>query len=196
MHVHEEGGAALKAYRDTVAANILILDTRTQALDEKMDVLSEDVRGLIEEIRVKGRPNWQLWLSAAGVGFAFVVGTISLFWFIINTQITATVSRNASEVAALVKGAENQNGRIENNYTKNEQLSLRTTRVEEKLKEIETQFRASDETRNLQHVTIQRKLAELQDSLYEMKGPMPKYPNNPFYEPHIAKPSEEPITSP
>ncbi len=53
--------------------------------------------------------------------------------------------------------------------------------------EIETQFNADAQLRNVQFSDQQRKNAELQNSLHEIGAIVPEYPKSPFYQPNISQ---------
>lgn len=64
----------------------------------------------------------------------------------------------------------------------NETLPLKMS-----LLEVETQFNADAQLRNIQFAQQQRKNAELQNALHELGAKMPAYPDGPFYHPNISK---------
>lgn len=62
-----------------------------------------------------------------------------------------------------------------------------TAKVEQKLAEIETQFNADGQLRNVQFSEQQRWNATAQNSLHELGGKIPEYPTGPFYQPNISQ---------
>lgn len=66
-------------------------------------------------------------------------------------------------------------------------LSNLQAKVEQKFAEVETQFNADGQLRNLQFSEQQRMNAMHQNSLRELGAKAPDYPQNPFYQPNISQ---------
>lgn len=57
----------------------------------------------------------------------------------------------------------------------------------QKFTEVETQFSAGDQLRNVQFSDQQRKNSELQNSIRDLGGKLPEYPHGPFFQPNISQ---------
>lgn len=120
-----------------------------------------------------GTAKWQLWVSMAGVGLVVLASLIGLF-----VQL-ATMQGQLRGLDARMDGMSRRMDaaevRISDHRSKIDHLDAATV-------EIETQFRASDQTRNMSHAADMRVQAMLWEKVYKQR-----YPTDNAYYPTIAR---------
>lgn len=122
-----------------------------------------------QRLRDSARPQYALWISLATLS-VMVMGALGSAAYV-PVWIT-TNNINAKAQTAMDKAGQHETD-----------IATLTT----KFKEVETQFRANDEARNVQFAEQQRNNANIQNSLNAIKAPMPTAPSGPFYHPHIGQ---------
>jgi hypothetical protein len=78
--------------------------------------------------------------------------------------------------------------RLEGNQADmNKELRGISSTSEQKFTEVETQFNADSQLRNVQFSDQQRINSAMWNSLHDLGGKIPEYPKGPFYQPNVSK---------
>jgi hypothetical protein len=126
----------------------------------------------------------------------------------VNSDLSSKVSQNANNISALgtaVSGYQefkgiitsqnagslqdriDQRGRIDRLETALTDLKREASAATQKFAEIETQFNADSQLRNVQFSDQQRTNAMIVDSISALGAKLPTYPRAPFYQPNISQ---------
>ncbi len=175
---------------DTQAAMQAEIITNRERSDRNFVALTEKINSvgnaLAEKISSIGRANYPMLIGIVvgvlGVATSFIVGG----YFVIQLSIKNAVSpveATAMTAADTAKTLALSHAALTAEVSRLTAASaVATTGVEKSLKEVETQFRAADEVRNMEIAVSHRTFS----MLWAKEFPDVPYPNIVYY-PHIAK---------
>lgn len=173
----------------TLASRIVRLEVASESTREELHSLRGSIESLGERLeaefktlRDSTRPNYAIWVSLASVCVLLLFGLGSAAY--VPVWIT-TKNINDKAQSAVDWQKDYQLGKIPSS------ADPALERLRERFVEVESQFKSTDELRNVQFAEIQRVLANLQNTLHDMKAPLPASPGSPFYEPHVARDHNE-----
>lgn len=126
-----------------------------------------------------GRPNYALWLTAAGVAVSiFALATAGLFYFMkseIANQVLPVAMKSASSETDRHK-LNDQLREIDSRQVKNEKdVSNIQSSLRDQLVEVESQFRAVGQMQNMRHATNQQLFGLLWKQVYGEHLPMSSF---------------------
>lgn len=122
---------------------------------------------------VNGTARWQLWVSVGTLGLVVFGAIIALYINLANVTNTATNARSTIEA---------MQARLDRLDSRTAQNSTDISVFRSNLTEVETQFRASDELRNLTHAADMRVTAMLWEKQFKSR-----YPTDNAYYPSISR---------
>jgi hypothetical protein len=164
--------ASLETAVENINRNVSEIDVSLHNIADRLDREFSRVRDAM-------KPNYGIWVSLASAMILLCVAIGSAAY--VPVWIT-TKNINDKAQSALDWQHDYQMGRIPSS------AEGQIKKVQQNLKEIETQFRANDENRNIQFTEQQRKNNELQEALHELGAKMPGGMTGPYYNPHISAP--------
>lgn len=172
--------------------------TRTEGQVTQLTVnvaqLSADVRLLLDRVGTYGKPNWPVIIAGIGIAITILATSISAFYFLTTLQTQSIVSALVStRISPMESKAEisirdrqeirDQLGVLQGKVSDNTVFFRENImKINESLREVETQFLASDQMRNIQLSSNMRWTAILWKKVYG--DDFPTYE----YYPSIAQP--------
>lgn len=178
------------ASNDDLGSEVRVLQSKIGALTESVNnfVVSSDKRfttieqrhdSFTRSITEKGQFSWSI-LFAAVLALG-VVGTLA------KQQMDLTVAPVITQNLQSIQDRKELHDEVQQlTSTSTLQAELMTTRIAKET-EIETQFSAADQYRNIQFSEQQQKNAELQNCLHDLHAIIPLYPSGPFFQPSISQ---------
>ncbi len=162
------------------------LDAFKTDVEEKFTALGGDLRSLRNEIREslrEGRP--QIWRYGT-----IIIAVIGVIWWIINAQINAS-SRENERTNSTVRDMAASNTTAINTLTQSSITVLKQLTEDHAARianerEIETQFDADSQLRNVQWATIQRRLNDFQNTFADQGAKWPHISGDPYFAPNIS----------
>jgi prefoldin subunit 5 len=144
------------------------------------------INGLAISQAQRDKPNWGVILGA----LMFMGVLIGGCWTILGLKTEASVSPLVSSVAVLQKEHDSDRALVASltdNINKLSALQMaQTSKVDEKLSEVETQFRALQQIQNGASADLWRVATILWDALSESGAKMPHQPSGPYFSPDIS----------
>lgn len=155
-------------------------------VEDKFSSIEGQLSGMRAEFRDWMREKQPQYYRYATVGIA-IAGVI---WWIINAQIVAISRENDKDNTITRELASNNAVSITNMSRSVSDLTKafagdHAERVANE-REIETQFDADGQLRNVQWATTQRRLNDYQNTLADMGAKWPHAASGPYFEPNIA----------
>lgn len=164
--------------------DVTVLYTRVEGLENAVSSISSDVKALVSgmnelrQLQIASRnPNWQTWIAGFAIMIAVVGGAYGIISGMLFQPLNRSVEANQTAIANIVTLDNSRQAQI---Y----EVQTLVTQIQEKLKEVETQFRGSDECRNIQFANQQRMNALIYNKAFKDAGLV--YPDSPYYFPHIS----------
>lgn len=161
-------------------------ETFKEDVEQQFDTVERSIASLRSEIREwmrEKQPHFYRWgtIGVAIVGF--------ICWAI-SAQIT-NVSRGIEKDYSGLNEVARQNGRINENQTGDiaalaKMLAADHSERTANEREIETQFDADSQLRNVQWSAFQRRMNDFQNALADLGAKIPHVTGNPYFQPNIA----------
>jgi hypothetical protein len=161
-------------------------ETFKEDVEQQFETVERSIASLRNEIREWMRERQPHYYRYSGIAIA-VVGVI---WWIITAQINSISRSNEKDFAALTEIAR-QNSRINENQTGDiahlaKMLASDHSERTANEREIETQFDADSQLRNIQWSAFQRRMNDFQNALADLGAKIPHVTGNPYFQPNIA----------
>lgn len=181
---------------------LIVMESKVSGLEASVGSMITRFDNFADELNDwkehQGKPNWNLVMgffailaTSGGVLITLVIAVAGALWFLITTQMTNQVNPIKAELATVTEGHRNLDARMESQAIRIGKLEGTDQATGQALREVETQFRASDEIRNIQFANQQRQNQNFQSTLSSLGAKVPNAPDGPYYYPHIAQPPEK-----
>lgn len=160
--------------------------TFKEDVEQQFETVERSIASLRNEIREWMRERQPHYYRYSGIAIA-IVGVI---WWIITAQINSISRSNEKDFASLTEIAR-QNSRINEDQTGDIAALAKALAADHSSRtanerEIETQFDADGQLRNVQWSTFMRKMNEFQNALADLGAKIPHVTGNPYYQPNIS----------